>query len=572
VGSGKSLMSAVVRIRPDLDAFRSDLKRGVSTAAGEAGGTLEQEIGQAGRSGGRAAGEGIADGVQRGTSEAKRELQSLEDRAKKMGDSFGRMQGFGAKMSMAVTAPLMALGTMAVRTFSSYEDARDAAAIFFGDQISHLETLEGKAATSLGLARDEVYNYANAFAPLLQQFTNADQLGGRAVDTIARAADAASMFGTSTERAAGAFSSFLSGSSAEPIRAYGVFLSEASVAAIAVREGLVSAEVDTAKLATTQARLASAQQRVVKLTREGKRGSVEYQSAQAAVLSAETSLVEVMEGKIPQMTDSQKLQARYIGLMEQTAVVEGNFAQTADSTANSMKTTQKEVRNAAISAGEELAPAVKEAASSLTGLLQAFNGLPEGTRKMIVYGAAVSALVGPMLSIVGTVGKVGASLVGLAAKWFGVKVAADSATVSQTRASAAGMAAGGGRGVAGAARMAAGGKLAIGAAALAGGYMLGTALNDRLDLSGRIGNRINGLAEGGTTTTRGTVLVGERGPELLSLPRGAEVRPLDKVGGDTFNISVQVTGRAADDPAALARELDRLARRTAATVGSRRLP
>lgn len=47
---------------------------------------------------------------------------------------------------------------------------------------------------------------------------------------------------------------------------------------------------------------------------------------------------------------------------------------------------------------------------------------------------------------------------------------------------------------------------------------------------------ISGLAEGGTTTTSGTVLVGERGPEFLNLPRGASVVPLDKAtgSGDTY--------------------------------------
>jgi phage-related minor tail protein len=40
------------------------------------------------------------------------------------------------------------------------------------------------------------------------------------------------------------------------------------------------------------------------------------------------------------------------------------------------------------------------------------------------------------------------------------------------------------------------------------------------------------LAEGGTVIRKGTVMVGEEGPELLNLPRGARVTPLDKVGGD----------------------------------------
>ena len=36
-----------------------------------------------------------------------------------------------------------------------------------------------------------------------------------------------------------------------------------------------------------------------------------------------------------------------------------------------------------------------------------------------------------------------------------------------------------------------------------------------------------GLADGGTIVQGGQVLVGERGPELLSLPAGATVTPMD---------------------------------------------
>ena len=50
---------------------------------------------------------------------------------------------------------------------------------------------------------------------------------------------------------------------------------------------------------------------------------------------------------------------------------------------------------------------------------------------------------------------------------------------------------------------------------------------------------IPGLAKGGTVTGSGSVLVGERGPELLDLPRGARVTPLDKAGG---GINITITG------------------------------
>lgn len=47
-------------------------------------------------------------------------------------------------------------------------------------------------------------------------------------------------------------------------------------------------------------------------------------------------------------------------------------------------------------------------------------------------------------------------------------------------------------------------------------------------------NKIPLLANGGTITGSGTVLVGEKGPELLNLNRGASVVPLDKASGQTI--------------------------------------
>lgn len=53
---------------------------------------------------------------------------------------------------------------------------------------------------------------------------------------------------------------------------------------------------------------------------------------------------------------------------------------------------------------------------------------------------------------------------------------------------------------------------------------------------------IRGLAEGGRTLTAGSVLVGESGPELLDLPSGARVTPLDKTNNNKTNININITG------------------------------
>lgn len=59
------------------------------------------------------------------------------------------------------------------------------------------------------------------------------------------------------------------------------------------------------------------------------------------------------------------------------------------------------------------------------------------------------------------------------------------------------------------------------------------------------------LAKGGEVTGAGSVMVGEQGPEILNLPRGASVVPLSKAGthgsgsgGDTYNVTIN----EAEDP------------------------
>lgn len=57
------------------------------------------------------------------------------------------------------------------------------------------------------------------------------------------------------------------------------------------------------------------------------------------------------------------------------------------------------------------------------------------------------------------------------------------------------------------------------------------------------------LANGGLIRTAGTVIVGERGPEMLSLPSGAKVSPIDKSrrSENNFYINIYADGKSADD-------------------------
>lgn len=60
---------------------------------------------------------------------------------------------------------------------------------------------------------------------------------------------------------------------------------------------------------------------------------------------------------------------------------------------------------------------------------------------------------------------------------------------------------------------------------------------------------IPGAAEGGNVVRAGSVLIGERGPEILNLPTGAQVVPLDRAprGGGVGGVSVKVYNNVSDE-------------------------
>ena len=578
-------MSAVVRVRPDLTEFRKEMQTEVAAASGKAKQRIEEDLTKAGRDGGQALGDGLGDGVKHGTKIAKAEISTLEAHAQRLGDGFSKMQGMGMKMSLAITAPLVLMGKKSLSSFSEFQDASAAATVFYGDQVSAIANFADTSASAFGMSKKAAFELANGLAPLIGLFTSADVKGDKAAEAMGRTADMASFFGGSIDEAALAMQSFLSGSSTEPIRRYGVFASEAAVQAKALSMGLIKANVSSVDLAASQTALGRAQEKVVKLARDGKVGSLEYTAALDGVALAEQRIEKLLEGKAPQLTDAMKIQARYAIVMEQTDQAAGDFMRTSDSLANSTKASKAEFENASIAIGEKLAPKMIIMQEHMLKLLDKFTSLPEGTQEFIIMAAAIGAIAGPVLTIVGTIGNLGVAIWGLVAKWLGVAAAADTAAIAQTRASMVG----GGGGVAGLGSKAAGAAAAV--AGIYGGAKGGEWLyennkeyknfidgvvntpyiGDGLANIGGLITKLPGLANGGDITKSGQVIVGERGPEMLSLPSGARVTPLKDTSGISVTNYVSITGKAADDPAALAKELDRMSRRTAATVSKRRI-
>ena len=85
-------------------------------------------------------------------------------------------------------------------------------------------------------------------------------------------------------------------------------------------------------------------------------------------------------------------------------------AQMKDNLTGSLDELSGSIESATISVMSQLTPMIREIAERVTGLVNAFNELPDGTKKLIAMTAGIAAVAGPVLTVLGVmimgVGKV----------------------------------------------------------------------------------------------------------------------------------------------------------------------
>lgn len=575
-----SVAGAVVEIRPDVQKFARELRAGVKRAADDAEKVLATGIADGADEGARKGSGKVRDtfvksGKQTGEQTGKAIGAGIEQGTNA---SIERMKSVGNKLSMAVTAPLLLVGKRSIDIATNFQDAADANAVFFGEQSAQILEFSKQAAESYNLSRLSTVEAANAMAPLINSFTAADERGTRTIDTIKRMGDMASFFGGRVDEAQVAVASFLSGSSVEPIRRYGVFASEAAVQVKALQLGLVGganqakAQIDS---------LVKAQSTYTEVVKKYGSASMEASDAALGVTAAEEAVKTALGGKLPELTEAMKIQSRYALLMDATAVAEGNAADTYDSAANSQKRAREQMEDAALVAGEKLLPLMTRVYGIVGDVATAFSSMPGAAQTGVIALMGVAAVAGPLLRVVAAVRSISAAN-RIAA------ISANNLAAAQGRAAAAGSL------TKGAGML---GRLGtIGTVATAGiaAYQGTRWVDSKIGLSNALadglinafgtgagvalGDLIPGLATGGTVLRGGPVVVGEQGPELLNLPAGAVVTPNRELTGNgqgvealaasvaslaaavasQVPVQVSVVGRAADDPKALAKEINKL--------------
>jgi hypothetical protein len=250
-------------------------------------------------------------------AETKQFVKGMND-ANKETESFGDKIGdFGKKAALALAAVGVAAGAMAikigkeaVKAASDLAESTSKVGVIFGNVSTEIEKFAAQAAESLGQTRIQAQNAASTFAT----FGKAAGLTGKdlsnfSIEFVRLASDLASFNNTTVDQAVNALGAALRGE-AEPIRAYGVLLNDATLKAKAMEMGIYSG---------------------------------------TGVLDAQS-----------------KVLAAHQVVLEQTGDAQGDFARTADGMANSQKILTARLEEAKITLGEALLPIALAAVNLFT--------------------------------------------------------------------------------------------------------------------------------------------------------------------------------------------------------------
>ena len=104
-----------------------------------------------------------------------------------------------------------------------------------------------------------------------------------------------------------------------------------------------------------------------------------------------------------EMTQAEQVMLRYQYVMDATKNAAGDFANTNDGAANSVRVAQEALKEASATLGEEVIPLVLPLIQDVTELIKGVNALDDGTKKLIVEGLAIVAVAGPILTIGGKI-------------------------------------------------------------------------------------------------------------------------------------------------------------------------
>ena len=294
----------------------------------------------------------LADSFDEAAGSAKKagkEVESFEDRMGRIG---GKLTGVGAALSVGLTAPIVGVAGAAINMGMEAVEAESLFETSFGNMADEVRAWSMETSDALGLNEFELRRQSATMFTMTQSMgVSGDAAKEMAKDITVLAGDMASFFNSSPEEAFNKLRSGITGE-AEPLKQLGILVTE---------NFIKQTEFAKAILATGR-----------------------------------------------EMTEQEKVTARWHAILKQTATAQGDLARTAESPANRIRRMGSAMEEASTKLGLALIPALERILPMIEGLVKmvektvdAFAKLPAPIQSVIIVLVGLLAAAGPVLVVVG---------------------------------------------------------------------------------------------------------------------------------------------------------------------------
>ena len=279
---------------------------------------------------------------ERGTRHIEMSFQRLLTLGRDMAAGF---QQIGQRMTLGITAPMIALGAYTVNAASDLQELQSAFDYTFGASAATMNAWAESTGNAMGRATSEMKAGALAMGQLFKQAAPTEEAAARLSQRFTTLAqDAASFYNTSFDEAIGKIRSGLSGES-EPLRDFGVFLTEAAVKAKALEVGMIKVGEE--------------------------------------------------------LTEQGKIMARAILIQEGLADANGDVERTAGSFANRVRALKANIQELAEEIGERFLPYAEKFVGWAQQAIEWIGNLPPGVKDAAVAFGILLAAIGPVMFAIG---------------------------------------------------------------------------------------------------------------------------------------------------------------------------
>ena len=269
-------------------------------------------------------------------------LKDTRSKVEKENRNWGQtFKDVGTKFTLGVTTPVVGGFGMMISMASDQNEAMSAVQTVYGDASASIIKASEMSAKSVGMSQQEYLSGAAT----LGVYANSAGFAGDAAsqfgqDILGAAADMASFYNADPSETLQAIESGLMGE-AEPLRKYGILLNDATVNQYAWTHGIAASGEE--------------------------------------------------------LTDQQKVAARYGYIMENMGAAQGDFSRTSGGLANQLRILKARIKDLAAQFGRYLLPMTLKWANGAQKLIGWIQGLSDGQKKLILIFAAVAAAIGPVL-------------------------------------------------------------------------------------------------------------------------------------------------------------------------------